>query len=788
MSGDRPPNSRLAKLNQLDVYDLIGKRLVDQTWRFIENALVTAMHAEGDMLRGRVRDKPGLPATVVRLRLPDGHPALAFTLEVVEPVAADGTGIFTLFEAALLQNWAYSRQGMRTAVAISESGIRELDLTSQTASALAPAWLDAFDQVAPDALWQGMRGPGANLPTLVSYQRVVEVRRLAKRLGIRSSKESKETLLPQIIPELGKTETMQAAIDSLSAYQRAVLALFILRDSGMPPYALNEAAIQLKLVPAASDDQMPRLAPEISAALHTLKTAALILPDDPSHEYAARHEVPLEVAACYRPTISNLLPTATTPAEAVHLTPTPPELLATLRGLVMALRASSWQAPAPPPRSGIEQTLTMLSAWHNDAQEVEQVYAQKKDPWRWQYDQNITLTICPPPPLLNDADITTLADATGSTPTVIRFLLRLLEALGVLSARPPQLHLSVRIDSLLLRPVHEQRRLLATTWAYMTNWSELHDLDALAIRRNVLATSVLRPDQLYAELAAVRRFLLRMVRMLDPERWYRVDELIALVKAVHRRLVFEQRTLQSTVEHSVSWWLNRKNGRRLDPLKDRDWQDGEAVLIHYLLTGPLCWLGMLEAGGSRAEYIRLTPVGAYLLGLREQVERHASGQTLSICVDPAMAQITVRLALADATPTVLQTLEQVTQAAGIENGTLVYHMTPRTLRDGLLRGQTVADLQEFVRQHAQPPLPDTIPTLLEQWGDSFGHAHIYTNMALIELADDLLLPELLRATRLQGVVLEQLSPRLLLVDPSAATALFDELAAKGYTPRRISTS
>jgi hypothetical protein len=58
-------------------------------------------------------------------------------------------------------------------------------------------------------------------------------------------------------------------------------------------------------------------------------------------------------------------------------------------------------------------------------------------------------------------------------------------------------------------------------------------------------------------------------------------------------------------------------------------------------------------------------------------------------------------------------------------------------------------------------------------------------VALIELSDDLLLPELLRATRLDAALLEQLSPRLLVVDPAHADKLFMELMAKGYTPRRI---
>jgi hypothetical protein len=181
----------------------------------------------------------------------------------------------------------------------------------------------------------------------------------------------------------------------------------------------------------------------------------------------------------------------------------------------------------------------------------------------------------------------------------------------------------------------------------------------------------------------------------------------------------------------------------------------------------------------------MTPVGAYLLGLRTQYERRSSGRALQVAFDPDMTRITVRLALSDAVPAVLQVLEQIAQARGLEQGVLVYIIMPRTLRDGFLHGQTVASVQDFVRQHAHEPLPAAALDLLAQWGAGFGQATIYTGLALIELADDLLLLELRRSARMERGMLEQLSPRLILVDPAVADDLFDELVAKGYTPRRM---
>jgi hypothetical protein len=775
MSGERTLNRRLHQLNRRDVRDLAGERLESQAQRLVDNGLVTAMRAEGDTLRGRVREKAGQSSTAVKLRLPDGHPALTWALELLEP---DSTAAFSLFEAALLLAWAQQQNTVVSGVVISSSGSYAISGTSSTLPFEPSASLDAFAQMPSDALWRGMRGPYANLSALLLPQRVTDLRRIAKRLGLGGAKEAKETLLPQLAPRLLLPETTQAMLDSLSALQRTLLTLLILRDSGMPPYALNETAQRLQLTDNAG---LPGIAPQVSDGLNSLHAAGLIFAANPSHDYASDHQAPLELAAHYRPRIADLPNPPQSLAEEPASVSAPPDLLATLRGLVMTLRAQPRHAPEPIAAHDLERNLVTLRAWSNDRQELTQLQQHKKDVWRWHYDNKIQLTICPPAPMLLEQNIIALAQEIGSTP---QLLLRMLDALALLSLKHSDLIVSDQVETLLSRPVEEQRRWLAITWAYMTNWSEVHDLDDLQLRRNMLATSTMRPDQLYAELAAARRFVLRLLRAFEPDQWYRLRDIIALVQAIHPAFLFEQRRGQSSADGIRPWWLSRGK-QPLDPAKPSDWQYGEGRLLRHMLTGPLSWLGLIEIGGAQSEFIRMTPVGAYLLGLRAQYERRSSGRALQVAVDPDMTRITVRLALSDAVPAVLQVLEQIAQARGLEQGVLVYIIMPRTLRDGFLHGQTVASVQDFVRQHAHEPLPAAALDLLAQWGAGFGQATIYSGLALIELADDLLLLELRRSARMERGMLEQLSPRLILVDPAVADDLFDELVAKGYTPRRM---
>jgi hypothetical protein len=59
---------------------------------------------------------------------------------------------------------------------------------------------------------------------------------------------------------------------------------------------------------------------------------------------------------------------------------------------------------------------------------------------------------------------------------------------------------------------------------------------------------------------------------------------------------------------------------------------------------------------------------------------------------------------------------------------------------------------------------------------------LYDDLTLIELADDYLLPELLRVTSLPAAMIHTLSPRLIAVDPQAVDRLVAELTRAGHPP------
>lgn len=749
--------SRLAKLNSRDLRDLIGYALFDRGRRIAHQQLVDASWIRDDSLGARVRPKRNAAPVQVQVQFPDGHEALALTLKVQ---CECGQPVVCEHAAALLVNQVEGRSPARK---------------HPDAGTTAPT----TEHIPTDTFWQGLRGPHQCLAPLLSQQKVNDVRKLAKRLSI-GGKE-KEALIQALHTALPRAEAVQAQVQALSPFQQTVLALLVLRDTPTLPADLHQTVERLGLPLEASIDE----------TLNSLSNTGLALPtsDEPALSGTA-WSVPLDIAP-FIPVDRQAL-RLEAHARATRATePTPPTLsaVAALHGLRVALL--SRKVPPLPQRKPIGTqnmgfSVEGLRGWHIDPESLEQV--RKTKAWSWQGNWKTTLALLPPDPLINESDTKALAGDIGCSPDLVRFLLRLFNRPGTLDTSQRRVRLRDSVDKLLARPLLDQVRVLTATWAWDTTWSEVDDMEGLVIQRRYLPTSHWRPDHLYAELAAVRRWLLRLLRALEPGGWYSVAGLTSLAFALQPRLLYEQHTAGIPPESAQeTWWLSRPDGQRLDPHTPADWQHAEARMLRQMLQGPLCWLGLLEAGSASdgSDLVRITPLGAALLSEQTDYQAPPVVPALQVRADPQRQQMTMQVLLKAADASTLAHLARFAAIQQVQQGVLSYQTTPHRMRDAMQQGQTAEGIRTFLQASSREPLPAAVEKLLTQWGQAFGQAMLYNPVALIELADDLLLPELLRATRLDAALLEQLSPRLLLVDPQQADALFSELVAKGYTPRRV---
>jgi hypothetical protein len=208
-----------------------------------------------------------------------------------------------------------------------------------------------------------------------------------------------------------------------------------------------------------------------------------------------------------------------------------------------------------------------------------------------------------------------------------------------------------------------------------------------------------------------------------------------------------------------------------------------------MIEGPLQWLGLVELGYSQGasgserdtlSALRVTPLGRWLLTNQgEPPTVVLTAQT----TEPAewLDDETWRLP-----PSIGSSgLAAICRALGQPSGKpFVYHLTHQSIERTLLAGFAPPSIAAQF-ESAGIPLPAATLARIEQAAARIGRLRVYEGLALIELADDYALKELLAGTSLKAHVVCQLSPRLAVIKPEAADTLAKELVEKGYTPRVV---
>ncbi len=770
-----PITPHLEALNEEDLHDLLGEYLFDRARKILNNSDVRMARVSYDTLRGSVsRSQGGTYSMWVRLPYPAISPLLRLKAH-----CSCGQEPLCEHVGALLFLWVVARSSF-------SDGKPE-----------ATVQHSALPTVGGDALWRGLRGPSTSLSILLAQQKVGDVRRVARNLGFKSSGVDKETLIEEIVPLLRNADYIQQKIASLSPIQHRLLDMVMLRQTGILPAQVEEALKHL------GDDLESARAFEV---MKVLNNAGLVQQENTmaSMPGLPLWQVPLEILPHYQPVIPETqlikppLPleekyAASQDKPAAQQIP----LLSLLRGLFITMQQRVLSQAPLPKTSDIEFKLKGLYGWHNDPNEVEKLDKKQRQQRRGYYgyygpemyiDQETHLRMMPPPPLVSEKTLHQLSQEMGGNSDIILFILRLLESAGLLEVEGQHVSLVKGASELLMLPAAEQIRLLATAWAWLATWNELHELEGVFIRRHLFQTMELRPDQIYAEMAAARRLVLRVLRTLEADRVYRVQDILNVLWRIHPRMLYEQRAKWSTYKQPARWWLTSASGRYLDSMVLKDWYKAEAGFVRQILRTSLSWLGMVvwqDGKNESQETIRITPLGAYLLGISEQYEEPASSPTLQVYAEAEKQQLTVQVTLKNADANVLAKLDTFMKFSRLEQGIMVYTCNARDMRDALSRGRAGDTILTFLQNHSAKPLTEDAVRMLEQWIEHFGEATLYRDVALLELTDDVLLPELLRATRLKDAVLDQLSPRLLVVDPAHRETLYNELVAKGYTPRRL---
>ncbi len=350
--------------------------------------------------------------------------------------------------------------------------------------------------------------------------------------------------------------------------------------------------------------------------------------------------------------------------------------------------------------------------------------------------------------------------------------------------------------------------------------AELADLDlpGSAIRVGYdVAHTALRPASLAAEVAGARDFTLRLLAAAGEGVWHRVDDLLNLI---WRTAPLFLRGRQSAYV-TPAWWLCAADDPRpLRPTLRDEWEVSEGRYLVALLAGPPHWLGALDlayAPDGRLFAVRVTALGAYLMGLRETTgdeEFHHRGNggnrgekagrvtvsgSKSVPQDDSTGasgergawgvpvvsgrEGTLAVHPLAAGAELLDAIEMWARPEAVAGGRLMYRLAAdracAALDAGASPDALLTRLEALDARHGTHVVPG-VRARLEGWRAAYGASHIEAGWTLIEARDAATLAEALAAAPQIAARCQTIAPTVALVPDADAPALRATLTRRGF--------
>ena len=264
-----------------------------------------------------------------------------------------------------------------------------------------------------------------------------------------------------------------------------------------------------------------------------------------------------------------------------------------------------------------------------------------------------------------------------------------------------------------LRLTHwEQMSLLFTSWREMLSWNDLRRTPGL-VSEGGWTNNPLLP----------RRALLGVLRRLDGKAWYRVSDLVGLVKKADP-------DFQRPDGNYSGWYVrDAAAGHYLSGFESWDLVEGR--LLRFLIEGPLFWLGAIALLMPRPETdqtFRLTPAGSAWLSSRmpqnpPQPARLAVSDDFTVST-PLLTPLLDRFRLARFTEAAPVGGWERRRDASVP-GPTKHRITRASLARGREGGLKPEDAVAFLRRAAGGRVPARVVAAIERYGQLGGHVRIH---------------------------------------------------------------
>ncbi len=299
--------------------------------------------------------------------------------------------------------------------------------------------------------------------------------------------------------------------------------------------------------------------------------------------------------------------------------------------------------------------------------------------------------------------------------------------------------------------------LLAQAWLNSTTYNDLRLLSGLTFegewRNNPLQT---------------RTRVLSLLQSLPAEAWWDLKAFLMAVKQ-------EQPDFQRPAGDYDSWFIRRRSdGQYLRGFEC--WDEVDGALLNYLITSPLHWLGFVDLASSDSQ----TPPRAFRFSvwaealLNNQPPAGLPEETGAIQVNSeGILQVECR-----APRSLRYQIARFCRWLPGNQNTYRYQITASSLERARQQGLRSSHLIGLLRKAAADPLPPALLQAVERW-EQHGVQVRLQQVMLLRVENPSILAAL-RKSRLNRHILEEISPRLVLIRPSAKKAILAELARLGY--------
>ncbi|MCC6190434.1 MAG: helicase-associated domain-containing protein [Anaerolineales bacterium] len=615
---------------------------------------------------------------------------------------------------------------------------------------------------------------GLEVPDLApAYREVLsaltlpQMRALAERRGVRLPGNKREPALDALAQALSRPGALAEVWPSLSPAARLVL--------GALPYLTTYMGVMRAQLPPVLDALQPKLGQRAETALEELREAGLVV----AGNYGAlawprglQLRLPPDPDLLPpRPDSGRLRVRAAPPGLAFAALTS--RLLAALHGAAPTLRVRPAREPHP-------LELKFFGSGQQWPYEPGELEALALQPNAQRALRQYSLSVPLAPPLLDDASHEALAREQAVDPLVLNFALGLLRALGQVEMPPgqaPMVNAQTFVGFLSQHPLLLALPLF-TAYLNDTSWTEFD----LARRRDpdLILGHPAQPvfnfsySQLLQVLASARAALIKLLRRAPAGEWIALDTVVDRAYALNA---------QNGLWPAPGTVILFHQGQNLNGAHETDWRRFYTPYLEAIVAGPLHWQGLIDLGYDKDQLVafRLTTLGAFVLLQLETLAAPAMSQgTSTLAFLPGGG---LRLRPAGAKTELVRLLGQLGQVSAGPDGTLDYAVSAQGASQALRSGWSSDRILAVLADGAGAPVPAELAGRLREWEARTGEVQLYERLALVELADDYALDELLAGTSLARYLLYRFSPRLVAIRPEGVEALRDELVARGYTPR-----